>query len=168
MSWNWKEFLLVFAVLLAGLHTTGAQGGPGSLYIQEKRLMKPAHCPGQVISWPHRYRTLGARSVLECVAACRPDARCLSIVFEANAKKCYLGNDTSRPDCSNVEAGEKHMKYYETVSWCLFVVGVVGFFTAVVEVLFFVVAVVVVVWRGCLCGCCLLFCCCLFVGRGDI
>ena len=155
MSWNWKEFLLVFAVLLAGLHTTGAQGGPSSLYIQEKRLMKPAHCPGQVISWPHRYRTLGARSVLECVAACRPDARCLSIVFDANAKKCYLGNDTSRPDCSNVEAGEKHMKYYETVSWCLFVVGVVGFFTAVVE------------W-GCLCGCCLLFCCCLFVGRGDI
>ena len=84
--------------------------------IEDSKLRGAAHCPGQVISRAHRYQTLGARSVLECAAACRPDARCLAIVFDADSLQCYLGNATSEEDCSNMEPAVGKLKFYETVS----------------------------------------------------
>ena len=105
--------LLLKLLVLSTFDNTGGSAG-GSC--EDARLVRAAQCPGQVISRAHRYRTLGARSVLECVSICRPDASCLSVVFDAQNKTCYLGNSTASANCSNMVAGPEEWKHYEMVS----------------------------------------------------
>nr|KAG5709722.1 hypothetical protein BaRGS_027747 [Batillaria attramentaria] len=70
-------------------------------------------CSG-VLAAAHRYRTLGGRSVLDCVAQCRPDSGCLSVVFDSSSHHCNLGAATVTLDCRNTEPADLHMEQYET------------------------------------------------------
>ena len=113
-----EKFAFVTAVALLSLLNAGvAQGSPSTSSYGERYLVKVTRCPGQVLSRSHRYRTLPARSALDCASRCRPDNRCLSFVFDSNVKECYLGDDVSRQDCSNMEPGHAGLKHYETVSF---------------------------------------------------
>lgn len=111
-----KWALVTAVVLLSVPSASVAQGNASAWSDGERRLRKAAHCPGQVISRALRYGTLPARSVLECASHCRADQRCLSIVFDDDVKECFLGNETARQDCSNMEPGHGGLKHYETVS----------------------------------------------------
>ena len=114
----WRVCALIVKLLaVCTVYTSGSAGGS----YQNTRMVRASHCPGQVISWTHRYRTLGARSLLECVSNCGPDVRCLAIVFDASNKTCYLSNTTASADCSNMIASSEKWKHYETtVSECCF------------------------------------------------
>ena len=79
------------------------------------QMVPNAQCPGKVIASGHRYRTVGARSVLECAARCRPDDQCMSIVFEKDSSTCHLSNSTASEDCSNTVSAAKGWKYMERV-----------------------------------------------------
>ena len=114
---SWRVFVLLLQFLAMSTIYIGESAGRS---YENKRLLRATHCPGQVISWPHRYRTLGARSVLECVSSCGPDVACLAIVFDASDKICYLSNATASENCSNMIAGPEGWKHFETaVSECL-------------------------------------------------
>ncbi|KAL8571602.1 hypothetical protein ACOMHN_061756 [Nucella lapillus] len=83
-----------------------------------RRLVRAGHCPDMVMGEGGRYWSGRARSVLECLARCGPDGRCLAIVFHGVTHECHHCNDTARLDCSNMVQGAAGMKYYETKVIC--------------------------------------------------
>ena len=83
-------------------------------------MVTSAQCPEKVITSGHRYRTVGAHSLVECAARCRPDDQCVSIVFEKHNSICHLSNSTASEDCSNMVSAATGSKYMERVSGILF------------------------------------------------
>jgi hypothetical protein len=82
-----------------------------------KRLTKSSQCPGKVVSRASWYRTLRARSVLECVTLCMPEGKCVSVVYMSGNDTCVLCNETARTDCANMQnSSSSDVKFYQLVS----------------------------------------------------
>lgn len=83
-----------------------------------KHFAKAPYCPSQILASYGRYRTVSARSTIECMAHCRPDVECHSIVYDPVSKHCQLGDSRAFDNCSNMEPAGPHEKFYHDPPPC--------------------------------------------------
>lgn len=101
----------VFAVIVifpAGANVGGTIAG--------KRLVRAVYCSNQVLVEGHRYQTFPARSKVECLGQCRPQASCVSIVYDSDSKLCHLGDAMANDNCSNMEPAAPGTTFYQEVA----------------------------------------------------
>ncbi|KAK7090736.1 hypothetical protein V1264_010496 [Littorina saxatilis] len=65
-----------------------------------------------------RYQTYTVRNLLHCLATCRIDDACVSVVHERSVKLCHLGATTAFLNCSNMVAAPPGVAYYQQTVIC--------------------------------------------------
>ena len=110
---------MIAVVVLSGSgRLTRAQNGTisgGSIVV--KRMVGSKYCEKQVLMGDHLYRSLPVRSRVECVATCRLDSTCVSVVYEEDSYQCRLGDTMAYENCSNMEAAASGKTFYQEVSY---------------------------------------------------
>ena len=109
--------VLVVVVLSGSGRPATAQNASiiaGSIAV--RRLVGSKYCKKQVLVGDHLYRSVFVRSKVECVATCRLDSTCVSIVYDEDSYQCQLGDTMAFENCSNMEVAAAGMSFYQEVS----------------------------------------------------